>query len=413
MSYAQDLDCFSQASARHPKRKFRIYFLVFISCVIAALLWRNYLTLAETPAEDAAMLLHYSLNLAQGYGIVWNVGSKPVDGATDFLPMVAIAALIRAGLGPMAAVQILGITCHFLTALLIFWALTHLEGAGILAASISALYFFCGPGLLLISAGFATPVFALVCAMTWYLALTLILQEGTRLNELGFVLSALGLGLTRPEGVILAVLMLLSIVSAKGGLNSFRLMTYFLIAFTVLGGGYFLWHWRYFGHLMPLPFYRKGGWHLYPASLTESVYGTSALAGPFIFAYLLGFRKPDTLRLTLIASVPILGFTAVWLFLSDEMNFMMRFQYPLLPVILMSWYPLVKDLAGEIQSSRLIALRGRQRGLALWAAQLGLCLYVLSNARQLDMNGQAFHNSNYDVAVVLSQFNHRYVVATT
>ena len=30
------------------------------------------------PAEDAAMLMRYSLNLAGGNGVVWNIGQPPV-----------------------------------------------------------------------------------------------------------------------------------------------------------------------------------------------------------------------------------------------------------------------------------------------------------------------------------------------
>ena len=47
------------------------------------------------PFEDAAMLMRYSQHLAGGHGIVWNIGEKPVDGATDFLFMAAAAGLIK------------------------------------------------------------------------------------------------------------------------------------------------------------------------------------------------------------------------------------------------------------------------------------------------------------------------------
>ena len=35
------------------------------------------------PAEDAAMLLRYAKHIAEGYGVVWNIGDTPIDGATD------------------------------------------------------------------------------------------------------------------------------------------------------------------------------------------------------------------------------------------------------------------------------------------------------------------------------------------
>ncbi|MFX1277692.1 MAG: hypothetical protein ACFFAT_21950, partial [Promethearchaeota archaeon] len=40
------------------------------------------------PHEDAAILMRYAKHLGEGHGIVYNIGEKPVDGATDFLFMV-------------------------------------------------------------------------------------------------------------------------------------------------------------------------------------------------------------------------------------------------------------------------------------------------------------------------------------
>ena len=49
------------------------------------------------PGEDAAILLRYAQHLAGGYGILWNIGEKPVDGATDFLFMVVVAGMAKSG----------------------------------------------------------------------------------------------------------------------------------------------------------------------------------------------------------------------------------------------------------------------------------------------------------------------------
>src|SRR5436305_11085379 len=70
------------------------------------------LRVARHPEEDAAMLLRYARHLAQGQGIVWNVGEKPVDGATDFLYLLAVAAVTRAGLGVESAARAVGLVAH-------------------------------------------------------------------------------------------------------------------------------------------------------------------------------------------------------------------------------------------------------------------------------------------------------------
>ena len=63
---------------------------------VAVYVWTA-LDLRGRPEEDAAMLMRYSRHLAAGQGIVWNVGEKAVDGATDFLFMVVLAAVHALG----------------------------------------------------------------------------------------------------------------------------------------------------------------------------------------------------------------------------------------------------------------------------------------------------------------------------
>jgi hypothetical protein len=48
------------------------YLLLILLCLVALFFSRKGLTLSGIPFEDAAILLHYSANLAAGHGIVWN-----------------------------------------------------------------------------------------------------------------------------------------------------------------------------------------------------------------------------------------------------------------------------------------------------------------------------------------------------
>src|SRR5512135_3362470 len=74
------------------------------------------------PYEDAAILMRYAEHLAHGYGIVWNIGEHPVDGATDFLFMAASAALIRIGVPVGRSIRALGLLSHLATVVLVYWA---------------------------------------------------------------------------------------------------------------------------------------------------------------------------------------------------------------------------------------------------------------------------------------------------
>jgi len=173
----------------------------------------RYVDFSITPFEDAAMLMRYAQHLAEGHGIVWNIGEAPVDGATDFLFMVASAALIKLGFTVGQAVRGIGFASHLLAVLLVYWANRRLHNANIPLSFLSGLYLAVGTGLSYVSAYFGTPFFALATAVTWTLGLILIRQEKPRFwLVLAFALSGLVTGLIRPEGVILASLMLLAII---------------------------------------------------------------------------------------------------------------------------------------------------------------------------------------------------------
>ncbi len=133
------------------------------------------------PFEDAAMLMRYSDHLAHGYGVVWNIGQHPVDGATDFLFMVSVAGLMKIGIPLGRAVRGLGLFSVAVLTLLIYFVNRKLWKAHIAFAALSAIYLAVGTGLTYVAAYFGTPFFALFAALTWTLALLLIQKENPAL----------------------------------------------------------------------------------------------------------------------------------------------------------------------------------------------------------------------------------------
>jgi hypothetical protein len=308
------------------------------------------------PFEDAAMLMRYAQHLAGGHGIVWNIGGQPVDGATDFLFMAASAALIKLGFTVGQSVRGLGFASHILTVLIIYWTNRRINNGSIPLSFLSGLYLAMGTGLSYVSAYFGTPFFALAAASTWTLGLLLINWHRPERRQsdseaavegppfwlsLAFALSGLVTGLVRPEGVILASLMLLAVIVMRGLKNSVSIIVIFGVVFTILGGAYFLWRWNYFGYPLPNPFYKKGdsGWKW--DSFQHSMQNALRLCLPMVFAFIYGFRSNETTKRTIAYLVPILGFAAAFGMISDEMNYGARFQYAIVPIALMSWIPLV------------------------------------------------------------------------
>ncbi len=378
------------------------------------------------PFEDAAMLMRYADHLARGFGIVWNVGEAPVDGATDFLFMASSAALIKMGLTVGRAVRGLGYLSHIINVLLIYWVNRRLWGSNIYLALFSALYLAVGTGLAYVAAYFGTPFFALAASITWTLGLILILREKqSLLPSLAFALSGLITGLIRPEGAILALLMLAAIVLVRGIKRSMGILITFVLTFGVIGGAYFIWRWDYFGHPLPNPFYKKGAGALHWDSYQGSLLNTLRLCLPFLAAFILGWRSKETTRLSMAFLLPVIGFAILFILISDETNYGARFQYALVPIALLSWYPLVRSMRVKLLSYNHevnAEPTGRERAVYyLVGAALAASLVYYSWAQncfltstQPDCLTPYESDGRYDMGKLLANYRGKgYVLATT
>lgn len=338
--------------------------LLFVACYV----WAE-LDLRGRPEEDAAILMRYSRHLAAGQGIVWNVGEKPVDGATDFLFMVVLAAVHRTGVSLETAARGIGLAAHAATVWLVFWGTRRLFGASLWWALVPAVFIGVGPGLRHLAAGYGTPLFALTAAVAWFLACRLASAEDDRVprTALGFSLAALVMGLARPEGVFLGGFMLLGVLAYRGGRGTRPIVARFLFVFLTLGLVYFLWRWHYFGYPLPNPFYKKGGGTLYWHSLRQSWKNLWALGWPFLWLLPLGLVVRAARRAAVLVTLPVVLFVTLFVLLSDETNYVMRFRYPVLPVLLVGCVPVAQALWSR-RSSGLPASPGPLPALALAAA---------------------------------------------
>jgi len=476
------------------------------------------------PAEDAAMLMRYSQHLAQGHGIVWNIGQPPVDGATDFLFMAFLAALYALGTPLEATVLWVCGLSHVVTVLLVYLGIRRYFKGGTLVALVSAVFLLFGPGLRYAEASFGTPFFAMFVTLSWLTAQDAVDNPRSTQKALLFALVCLLMGLTRPEGVLIAGFMLLAVVYRLGWKNSSRIILVFVGVFALLGGAYFLWRWRYFGYPLPNPFYKKGGGSLYTDSLTNAFSGVLELSFPFWLAYAAGwvcllwngwhwmtadrawwrgtrslfahffhthnrgtfvktarflglvllalftiglFRSSSSLhenlvfgrysaqyigfllavlvtgfvgltashwfpeshgtinvftmtnetpgfeiltRSTIFTSIPVIGFISMWVLLSNEMNYLWRFQYPILPVMLMTWPLLIDGIKQNFY--------GSEEKIAFFKAPIVIAILLLgtglvwNQANRWQINYQS--DGRFEVAEYLSKFaNQHYTIATT
>jgi arabinofuranosyltransferase len=366
------------------------------------------------PFEDAAMLMRYAEHVAHGYGFVWNIGESPVDGGTDFLFIVAVAAARGLGLSLEFATRLVAVSAHFMTAAMIYLGMRRVQGSEILPAFLSAVYFTVGPGLFLAAAYFGTPFFTFAVVVAWLLAQRLIFMADRRARDmLAFSFACLVCGLIRPEGVLIGIFMLVAVGIIMTARDFGRLVAIFGAVFLILGGAYFAWHWAYFGHPLPNPFYVKGSEHFYPAALRESIRNSAILLLPVIPAFVLSLRTTATFRLGVAFAIPIVGSIAMWVLISSEMNFGGRFQYPVLAIGVLSWYPLVRTIRSDLHIRALVALSRRKQFVVTLVAGI-LIASTLTAQLYNSLRITYARDERHDVGVMLARYAHRhYTIATT
>lgn len=275
--------------------------------------------------EDAAILMRYAEHLATGHGIVWNIGEAPADGATDFLFLVVIAGLRYVGLSIEWATRIPIIFAHLITVAVIL-RISQKTGKGYWEASAAVIVLATGPVNAYIAAGFGAPFFAMWAALICYLLFGL---KNRQPWLIGFC--CLMLGLTRPEGVLLAVGMIFAFCLGKKKQEILELAIPVVVCLFGIGGVYFLWRWNYFGHPLPTPFLKKGGFVLHKEGLLASWENVIRMLAPILVLLPL-FRIPGKRNLIQWWLLVVVGFTCMWVLMSDEMNYLGRFQYPALVI---------------------------------------------------------------------------------
>jgi arabinofuranosyltransferase len=364
--------------------------------------------LSRLPEEDAAMLLRYSGHLADGHGIVWNAGEPPVDGATDLLFMVLVAAVHKTGIGLERAAQAVGLLAHVATVLLVFFSARRQLGAPAALALLSAVFLALGPGLRHLAACYGTPLFALACALTFVSALRLADAPSERVAQaaLAFSLAGLFAGLARPEGVFFAVFCLGAVLHARRGEATRLILGRFLAVFSTLGLGYFLWRFWYFGYPLPNPFYKKGAGLLYWHSLRQSWRNLFSLGLPFVAVLLLGPFFRATRRVAVLTLIPVVAFVCLFVLISDETNYVMRFRYPVLPAILIGG---VAVWQGAV-APRLARWPQAVTATTLVVATLGLALFQHQRFQHVEPRRMGL----YDAALVLRDYDrYNYALVTT
>ena len=361
--------------------------------------------------DDAYITFRYSKNLAAGFGPTYNPGLPPVEGYTTFLWMLLMTLPHFIGVNVATFSKIVGVllTCSaFAMTSLLTYTLTRgfpLKARLFFGAFAAYLLAMLPITAIHAIAGMETTLFIVLISLMVYMV-TAGLLDGSRLLFWSPLLG-LGIGLTRPEGNVIALLLL-----ACGWLFSTpavrkRLVWFSLGLYVLPGAAYFAWRYFYYDLILPLPFYMKV---LHGAGL----FGGANEVGTYLLYLLPGI---SVLLLTAILRLkkeyftvlaPVLFLLVFYLFPVHAMGFNWRFIYPATPLIsilvAVGGIVIFDLLRGSIQSKKpweLIVLAG------LFLIGLGNLSGLENMIRNQNFYGDGI--SNYKTfGTLLSKYNNRY-----
>ncbi|HER43856.1 MAG TPA: hypothetical protein ENO08_05300, partial [Candidatus Eisenbacteria bacterium] len=306
-----------------PIRTNKIVIISVFAAVFAAAFIYGIRETAQFPrwtADDAYILYRYAENLAEHGELSWNPGENPVEGYTGFTLVMIISAAIKMGISPIAASHAIGIASFFIGGILL---LLILRGFNIGSVTASILYFTTPFMYVHAWSGLETTLFTTTILFALY-AFTI---GRDRL----FVASLLLLSFTRPEGVLLSVLLLAVYRPVSRSI---------IAAYLVPCAVYFLWRWIYYGQPLPNTFYAKAS---FAAPLDENVKSLRLLASKYLRmpAFLgLIFFSYECIRKRKFLIGALLAFTLIslYLYLSSDlvMNYAYRFFVPLYTLALLA-----------------------------------------------------------------------------
>lgn len=221
--------------------------------------------------DDTHITLRYARNLANGDGLRFNPGERPVEGYTNFLLTVFLAGCAKIGLPLVATAKIvsIGAALGVVVATYRLASLVMPDAPGLLRATPSLVLAGCGWVAFYAAIGLETHLFALLATV----AACLVLRERWPWAGLCFAAAYL----TRPEGaglwaVTLGWLVWQAWLAPAVARRFARVRTgdtaasprsrdvlAFALPFVAIAGGHEVWRLAYYGEPLPNTFYDKVG----------------------------------------------------------------------------------------------------------------------------------------------------------
>ncbi len=304
------------------------------------------------PHEDAYILFTYAENAAHGHGIVFHPGGPHTEGATDFLWLVLLTALVSLGVDVAIAAAMLNAAGAYACAIV----LARYTGAGRARDPIAWIL----PPMIALSplaaasyGGFSTLAYGGLC-----LVLVDRLLGWTRRSVVLVPALALVVALFRPDGVVVGgAVVVLGLLTARraGDARRYAIATAACGAVAVV---YMIWRTTYFGELLPLPLIVKGlhgsAWDGIRSNLSWAA-GQAALVCVAALAWVLA--DPEARRRWERAAIPFALLVGVLGVTTPSQNVAFRLQGPATAFLLLVFGAFVAGARrGSAPTSRLVSI---------------------------------------------------------
>ncbi len=233
---------------------FKKYAHVLVLLAALAVLLAFEYTFFNFTVDDSFIGFRYSENMANGYGVVFNIGENPVEGYSNFLWLLVGSFFVKFGFSAMMASKYLGIFFSVIN-IPILYKLSYRILGNKLYASLPPLFLSVIPAYAFWAVAGLETIFYVTLLLV---SLLMFLGKRYVLSSFFFVL----LSLTRPEGAIifaaLSLLILYKNKKEKAGPFSSNLIKWIGV-FAGIYVPYFIWRFLYFGYPLPNSFYFKSG----------------------------------------------------------------------------------------------------------------------------------------------------------
>jgi arabinofuranosyltransferase len=292
-------------------------------------------------SDDAFISFRYAQNLVRHGELTYNPGER-VEGYTNFLWTVTMAAVLALGGDPVRWSQAIGIAASVATLLVLFsfstwWARTlEAPRAPSWAALAPLLLAASSPFAAWSEGGLETALFTLLATAAALGHVVEVVDERPR--PWSGVATALA-ALTRPEGLMLFALLGAHRVAHAlgGGRGPSRLgrLLAWAGAFAIVFVPYWTWRWIYYGYPLPNTYYAKAGAPLWGPGwryVESFAWDTQAwVAAVLLVVPWWGARRARTLKSLVVAIVA--AWTLYVASLGGDFMALHRFLVPVLPLL--------------------------------------------------------------------------------